>query len=64
MKKRHEQKFIILSLLLFLAVNFPLVLLFDSEKDFLGLPKIYVYLFLVWLFSIVMSYILIKKYHE
>lgn len=64
MKKRHEQKFIILSLLLFLAVNFPLLLLFDSSASLAGLPIIYIYLFMVWLFSIIMSFILIKKYDE
>ena len=64
MKKRHEQKFLIVSLLLFLAVNFPLLLLFDSSDSLAGLPIIYIYLFMVWLFSIIMSFILIKKYDE
>ncbi|CAM2909819.1 hypothetical protein SAMN05444143_105193 [Flavobacterium succinicans] len=64
MKKRHEQKFLIFSLVLFLALNFPLLLLFDSTDAIAGLPIIYVYIFMVWFFSIVMSFILIKKYDE
>jgi hypothetical protein len=64
MKKRHEQKFLIFSLALFFALNFPLLLLFDSTDSIAGLPIIYVYIFMVWFFSIVMSFMLIKKYDE
>lgn len=64
MKKRHEQKFVILSLLLLVACNFPLLLLFDSANSFLGIPIIYAYIFLLWLIVIVVSFILIKRYHE
>jgi hypothetical protein len=36
MKKRHQQKLVVLSLLLLLALNLPIVLLFDSSDSFLG----------------------------
>jgi hypothetical protein len=64
MKKRHEQKLIILSLLLLLAFNIPLLLLFDSSKPVLGLPIIYIYIFSIWLFSVAISYLIIKRYYE
>lgn len=64
MKKRHEQKLIILSLGLLILFSAPIILLFNSEKEVLGFPLIYVYIFAVWLFSSVTSLIILKKYDE
>jgi len=64
MKKRHEQKLIILSMLMILALNIPLILLFDSSKPLFGFPIIYIYIFSAWLFSIGTTYLIIKKYYE
>jgi len=64
MKKRHEQKLIILSMLLLMAFNIPLLLLFDSAQPVWGVPVIYVYFFSVWLASILVSLFVIKRYYE
>jgi hypothetical protein len=64
MKKRHEQKLVILSMLLLLALNAPLLLLFDSSNALFGLPIIYIYIFSVWLFSIAVTYLILKRYYE
>lgn len=64
MKKRHEQKLIILSLILLLCFNMPLLLIFDSAEAFGGIPIIYVYFFSLWLFSILISLLVIKRYYE
>ncbi|UFH46911.1 hypothetical protein LNP27_02435 [Flavobacterium galactosidilyticum] len=64
MKKRHEQKLVILSMLILLALNIPLLLLFDSSKPLFGFPIIYIYIFSGWLFSIAISYLIIKRYYE
>jgi hypothetical protein len=64
MKKRHIQKFVILSLLLWMAFNFPILLLFNSADAILGIPIIYFYIFSVWTLSIIVSFIFIKKYNE
>ncbi|MBY8962014.1 hypothetical protein KJK34_04540 [Flavobacterium sp. D11R37] len=64
MKKRHQQKLIILSVGLLLAFNMPLLLLFDSSKAILGLPLIYVYIFSVWLLSILVSLFVFMRYYE
>nr|WP_114754772.1 hypothetical protein [Flavobacterium glaciei] len=64
MKKRHEQKLVILSMLILLALNVPLLLLFDSSKPLFGFPIIYIYIFSAWLFSIGISYLIIKRYYE
>lgn len=64
MKKRHEQKLIILSFGLLILFSAPIILLFNSEKEVFGFPLIYVYIFAVWLFSSVTSLIILKKYDE
>lgn len=64
MKKRHEQKLIILSFGLLILFSAPIILLFNSEKEVFGFPLIYVYIFAVWLFSAVTSLIILKKYDE
>jgi len=64
MKKRHQQKLVVLSLLLLLVLNLPIVLLFDSAENVLGFPVIYIYIFSVWLFSVLMSWIVVQRYYE
>lgn len=64
MKKRHEQKLILLSFGLFILFSAPMILLFNSEKELFGFPMIYAYIFGVWLFSIIISFVIFKKYDE
>lgn len=64
MKKRHQQKLVVLSLLLLLVLNLPIVLLFDTADNVLGFPVIYIYIFSVWLFSVLMSWIVVQRYYE
>ena len=64
MKKRHQQKLVVLSVLLLLVLNLPIVLLFDSADNVLGFPVIYIYIFSVWLFSVLMSWIVVQRYYE
>lgn len=64
MKKRHQQKLIVLSFTLFIAFNLPILLLFDSIQKVFGLPFIYIYLFSIWLISILITFIIIKRYYE
>ena len=64
MKKRHEQKLIILSLALFLVLNMPLLFIFDVESALFGIPVLYFSIFSVWLVSIIISYIILKRHYE
>ncbi|UKB85603.1 hypothetical protein LF887_08275 [Chryseobacterium sp. MEBOG06] len=64
MKKRHEQKLIILSIGLMIAFSIPISLLFNSEKEVMGYPMILIYLFAVWMISIVISFVIVKRYDE
>jgi ABC-type transport system involved in multi-copper enzyme maturation permease subunit len=64
MKKRHEQKLIILSVGLLIAFSIPVSLLFNSEKEVLGYPTILIYIFAVWMVSIIISFVIVKKYDE
>ncbi|WP_312821970.1 hypothetical protein [Epilithonimonas sp.] len=64
MKKRHEQKLILLSFGLFILFSAPMILLFNSEKELFGFPMIYIYIFGVWMLSIIISFVIFKKYDE
>ncbi|WP_076552528.1 hypothetical protein [Chryseobacterium ureilyticum] len=64
MKKRHEQKLIILSIGLMIAFSIPISLLFNSDREVLGYPMILIYLFAVWMISIVISFVIVKKHDE
>ncbi|WP_431609095.1 hypothetical protein [Chryseobacterium sp. 'Rf worker isolate 10'] len=64
MKKRHEQKLIILSIGLMIAFSIPISLLFNSDKEALGYPTILIYLFAVWMISIVISFVIVKRHDE
>jgi len=64
MKKRHQQKLIILSVILLFLFNIPLILLFNKGVAFMGLPILYIYIFFIWIASIIVSYLILKKYYE
>ncbi|WP_306350164.1 hypothetical protein [Flavobacterium sp. '19STA2R22 D10 B1'] len=64
MKRRHEQKLVIITLILIIGMNMPILLLFDGAHSFLGFPVIYIYIFSLWLISVLASYLIIKKYYE
>ncbi|WP_089998700.1 hypothetical protein [Chryseobacterium taichungense] len=64
MKKRHEQKLIILSIGLLIAFSIPVSLLFNSDREVLGYPMILIYIFVIWMISIIISFVIIKKYDE
>nr|WP_298265895.1 hypothetical protein [uncultured Lutibacter sp.] len=64
MKKRHQQKLIVLTVLLVCLFNIPILLIFNSGATILGFPLIYFYIFMVWIISIIISYSILKKYYE
>lgn len=64
MKKRHEQKLIVLSIALFLLFNVPFILVFNFEGAVLGIPTFYFSIFSIWLLSIVISGIVLNRYYE
>ncbi|WP_408031058.1 hypothetical protein [Tenacibaculum xiamenense] len=64
MKKRHQQKLVVISIFLFLAWNVPFITIFDSSSNVLGFPSIYVYIFVNWLLTIVLTHIVLKRFYE
>lgn len=64
MKKRHEQKLIILSIGLMIAFSIPVSLLFNSDRKVLGYPMILIYMFVVWMISIIISFVIVRRYDE
>ncbi len=63
-KKRHQQKFVVLSVMLFLLWNVPFVSIFDGDAQFLGFPMFYVFIFGSWLVSIVVAFVILNKFYE
>lgn len=64
MKKRHEQKLLILALGLALIFNVPFVLIMSKDLVILGIPFFYFAIFFLWLFSIIISFYVLNRYYE
>nr|WP_233268631.1 hypothetical protein [Cellulophaga sp. L1A9] len=64
MKKRHEQKLVVLSIALFLIFNIPFVLIFNFEGALFGIPTFYFSMFSIWFLSIIISGIILKRHYE
>jgi len=44
-----------------LLLNFPMLQIFGKDQTVLGYPLLYLYIFVVWLLVIIMTYRLIRK---
>ncbi|MCT8340649.1 hypothetical protein MG296_11335 [Flavobacteriaceae bacterium TK19130] len=64
MKKRHEQKLVVISLVLFFLFNIPLIWIFNSDGAIFGIPILYFFVFLIWGLACVISYIILKRHYE
>ncbi|WP_053970133.1 hypothetical protein [Mangrovimonas sp. ST2L15] len=64
MKKRHEQKLVVVSIALLLLFNIPFLLIYSLEGAILGIPVFYFVIFSFWLVSIVIAYIVLKRHYE
>ncbi|GAL74712.1 hypothetical protein IL45_02645 [Nonlabens ulvanivorans] len=62
MKKRHQQKLVILSIGLVIFLNLPVIFIFNNDIDILGIPLLYAYIFFVWLLSVIITFTVLKKY--
>lgn len=64
MKKRHQQKLVVLGFVLFILWNIPFVSIFKGDTALFGFPVFYVFIFMSWLLAIVVSYIILKRFYE
>ena len=64
MKKRHQQKLVVLAAVLFFLWNVPFVTIFDADFQILGFPAFYVFIFLSWLVSSIVAHRILKKFYE
>jgi hypothetical protein len=63
-KEQRSDRLIVLLLAGALAINFPLLALFDKPFMWLGIPILYLYLFVSWLiFICLLAAILSKRSH-
>jgi len=64
MKRRHQQKIILISICLILLWNIPAILLFNIDSVILGFPTLYFFIFITWLAAIFSAFFIIKKYDK
>ncbi|TPN82456.1 hypothetical protein FHK87_23845 [Aquimarina algicola] len=64
MKKRHQQKLVVLSIALLFLFNIPLIFMFNHVESFFGFPVLYFFIFLIWAISILISYIILNRFYE
>jgi hypothetical protein len=64
MKKRHEQKLILLSIGLIVLLNIPFVLVYNTTTLVFGLPVFYFSIFIICGFSVLVSYYILKRFYE
>ncbi|MBF0358310.1 MAG: hypothetical protein HQL70_06850 [Magnetococcales bacterium] len=57
--KKH--RLIALCLVGFLALNYPILYLFDRAELYLGIPVLFLYLFIFWGFFILMTAMVVEK---
>lgn len=59
--KRQRERLIVLPLVGFIALNYPLLSLFSRVRLLFGVPVLYLYLFAVWLLFILCVALLLEK---
>ena len=63
-ERRLREHTVILFIVGFLALNYPLLSIFDAAILVLGVPLLYIYLFVVWLALIVIMAAVVEKYES
>jgi hypothetical protein len=64
MKKRHQQKIILVSIVLIILWNIPAIMLFNTDSVILGFPILYFFIFITWLLAILSIAVILKKYDK
>jgi hypothetical protein len=64
MKQKHKQKLVIISIVLFILFNAPILLVFNDYSVSWGFPVIYIYLFAIWIISILAIFSIFKLFDE
>lgn len=59
--KRQSERLIVLLLIGVLALNYPLLALFNKSVLWLGIPALYLYLFIFWALFIGLSAVVMEK---
>ena len=61
METHKDQKLLIISCLFLVLFTFPVLSIFNSESSINGIPVLYLYIFSVWILSIITIFRVIKK---
>ena len=64
MKKRHEQKLVLLAVGLLFVFTVPFIQVLNRGGAIGGVPCFYLFVFVVWAASILISYIVLRRHYE
>jgi Ca2+/Na+ antiporter len=59
--KRNNQKLIFLAILLLVLLSYPFISLSNKAQLLFGIPMLYLYIFIVWIIIIIISYRIVEK---
>lgn len=59
MKKRNQQKLIMLTIVLVIGFNAPLLLIFDNKTS--SFSTVYLYIFTLWFVSVLITKLIMNK---
>ena len=60
-ERRSRENMVILFVVGLLALNYPLLSLFDQMKLVLGIPLLFLYVFVIWLVIIVLTAMVVER---
>ncbi|MEO5345319.1 MAG: hypothetical protein H7834_02935 [Magnetococcus sp. YQC-9] len=61
MMKRRKERLLVLAVFGALAINYPLIALFSRDRMLLGVPVLWLYLFLFWLGFVVSIALIMRR---
>jgi Ca2+/Na+ antiporter len=59
--KRNNQKLIFLAILLLVLLSYPFISLTNKAQLLFGIPMLYLYIFIVWIIIIIISYRIVER---
>ena len=62
--RRHRENTVILLIAGFLALNYPLLFLFDTITLIAGIPLLYLYVFICWLGIIALMAFIVERFES
>lgn len=60
-EEKKEQRFLAISMFFGLLFSFPVISIFNTSELVCGIPKLYLYIFVVWAFMIAILFLMLNQ---